>query len=515
MIWMHLAVAMAAEPTFALEWKGRASKFTVQAPAGEHIAEEAPFSIQIEWDRVGLQVEGLGDQLASGISLGDVRGASISGYARLSLCEDGGTLCRLVDARFEGEAEGRKGKVTLESVAAVEEDVEMEEPASQAHSSVFGADAQAAFEKALERAARADRVLVVDFGAIWCPPCNMMSAEVFDVRPKDPRLDSVEIVMLDVDDPSSWNVKDRYHVAGYPTLVAVNGEGEEIRRLQGYPGPEETLSWIEEVSAGDLARDPASEALDAVLLGDKVTAARLLHENPAPTNPVWRQANVLVDAEPDDVKWLIENAPDTLYLWIDGAFELVRNKKHHPMLEELIRLGLQDARPADAAHMMELSAQLSDSMQGREAAWAAAAWILESGLTGEPALDKGYYTWLSDLQRASGNTAAAEKTLLMAAESFPDEPTFHRALAGFYLRIGEPERAEEPAQLAVELSWGDNLLVSAEVLCNVLSQLGRPSEASMVARQALDKVPVPQDGMDVRTNRYRQSLEEWLPGGGQ
>ena len=87
----------------------------------------------------------------------------------------------------------------------------------------------------------AEQPVVVDFTAVWCPPCQMMAPVV--ERLADEFAGRVKIGKLDVD--SNQDIAIRYGVSGIPTLGLFRG-GKLVDRLVGYPGGAGPIrTWIE------------------------------------------------------------------------------------------------------------------------------------------------------------------------------------------------------------------------------------------------------------------------------
>jgi predicted Zn-dependent protease len=198
--------------------------------------------------------------------------------------------------------------------------------------------------------------------------------------------------------------------------------------------------------------------------------------------------------------------------WVPHAISLARQD---PALKTtvlaVIRGRVVTAPAMEAADLLELSTGL---LEGEEAtlAWASAARIVKDQLRGDPGLDKGWYGSLSWLLEKSGQAGEALAVLERASASFPDEPTFHAAIARLHLRQSRPDQALVAAEEACEQSWGDNLLTSTRLRAEALIALGRMDEARKVVKAALAEVPAPPEGTDVRTHRYRAQLQELVSG---
>ena len=88
---------------------------------------------------------------------------------------------------------------------------------------------------------QAQEPVVVDFTAVWCPPCQMMAPVV--ERLADEFAGKVKIGKLDTD--ANPEIAIRYGVSGIPTL-GLFLEGKLVDRLVGFPGGAAPIrSWIE------------------------------------------------------------------------------------------------------------------------------------------------------------------------------------------------------------------------------------------------------------------------------
>jgi len=92
----------------------------------------------------------------------------------------------------------------------------------------FGNDLAAA----LAAAKRDGKRVLVDFEAVWCGPCHTMDQLVFTAQSVVTAAAGVIAVKVDGDDHHDLKVK--YKVDGYPTLILFDSNGNELRRGVGY-----------------------------------------------------------------------------------------------------------------------------------------------------------------------------------------------------------------------------------------------------------------------------------------
>ncbi|HEY8375110.1 MAG TPA: tetratricopeptide repeat protein [Nannocystis sp.] len=121
------------------------------------------------------------------------------------------------------------------------------------------------FEAALSAAKAEGKLIFMDVGAYWCPPCRKLEEQVF-VRADVGAALSAKYVSLHVDAEKGEGPElvARYKVQAYPTLLVLDANGVEKGRLVDAMEPEELLAALEKIAAGG---DPLKE------LEDKVAAA--------------------------------------------------------------------------------------------------------------------------------------------------------------------------------------------------------------------------------------------------
>ena len=102
------------------------------------------------------------------------------------------------------------------------------------------------FKKAQKLAKKLNRPLLVFFtGSDWCGPCKILHKDFLDTE-EFIKLADKELILYEADFPRrtdlitpeqkviNYQIKNKYAIRGYPTILILNSDGEEVARRSGY-----------------------------------------------------------------------------------------------------------------------------------------------------------------------------------------------------------------------------------------------------------------------------------------
>ncbi|MEP6607143.1 MAG: thioredoxin family protein [Burkholderiaceae bacterium] len=130
-------------------------------------------------------------------------------------------------------------------------------------------DAPADIDSAFATARADNKPVFLFWTATWCPPCNHVKSTIFTRDEFVAKSRSFVPVYVDGDTSSGPALGKRFNVSGYPTMVLLTADGNEITRLEGSVEPAKYMQLLQRgLSAGVSAR----QLLDAALAGRPLAA---------------------------------------------------------------------------------------------------------------------------------------------------------------------------------------------------------------------------------------------------
>lgn len=73
-------------------------------------------------------------------------------------------------------------------------------------------------------------LVILKFGAKWCPPCNMLAPELIELSKEN---EEVLIADADVDEQETESIKQKYNVQTIPHVVFIK-DGKILEEFKGY-----------------------------------------------------------------------------------------------------------------------------------------------------------------------------------------------------------------------------------------------------------------------------------------
>ncbi|MDD5362640.1 MAG: thioredoxin fold domain-containing protein [Ignavibacteria bacterium] len=107
------------------------------------------------------------------------------------------------------------------------------------------------YAEVLAKTKAENKVLMIDFFTDWCKWCVELDKKVYTNSDVADFANNNQINWkIDADKGEGVELKKKFGVAGYPTVIFVNGDGEEIDRIVGYLPAKDFLSIMKDYNAG-------------------------------------------------------------------------------------------------------------------------------------------------------------------------------------------------------------------------------------------------------------------------
>lgn len=107
------------------------------------------------------------------------------------------------------------------------------------------------FDQAREQAASSDKLIFVDAYAVWCGPCKKLAKTTFQDNEVGMFFNENFVnLKVDMEKGEGVDMRTRYQVTGYPTMLLLDSDGEIVARITGYRDSDELLKWAKRFSSG-------------------------------------------------------------------------------------------------------------------------------------------------------------------------------------------------------------------------------------------------------------------------
>jgi tetratricopeptide (TPR) repeat protein len=532
-------------------------------PEGHHFNIKAPMSIVLESAPPATETTKTEKPVAALESKIRFRVASAVGYrVSLFICDDAKTFCEkhVVHATWDSKNSQLISETSTgdKLVAQTDQPIDFQKASGSEKLSSSGLFSLNNADAALAEAKKTQKPLLIDFFGIWCPPCNELDEEVFSSDEFQRASAHFVRLKLDGDRESSWMLKSKFKVGGYPTIVFATSDGEEISRVVGFRNTQEIVKQLNEawefrtvpvsslaaqakkgnrlaldrLGLAHLERKEYAEAirqlenskkyreqffeakigqLKATKEKEKPAAARTKEKSIASAGALIQVLHDSIQAFPH-TPGSIERQAELASLYAEQQRPAEQKKVLGSLLKNAqflvdhpTHLATFEMTAADLwASMAEAEEALGKSDLAKTAWASAAAEYRKKIVTGR---ERGYHLELAYCLGRTGDYQAAEQIYEKFEHAYPEEFTFYFNHASMELAQKKFAEAEKLAQTAINYSYVDNKLRVTYLLAEAMQSQGRKADALREVRSVIQTTQVPEDA-EIRTHRYFKKLQD-------
>jgi len=444
------------------------------------------------------------------------------------ICDDKNTVCESHEYKYKiasGKLMAADGDVE-KSASTVAGKKEKPESLKKNYHGFY----QDHLPEVLKLAEKSNKLVLVDFWAPWCPSCLRLETEVFGEKIFATSTKKLIKASVNIDKPENYEIgKKKYGIKTIPTLIIMNGKGEELARLTDFKPAPALAQGLLDLQAKPLI---STEELQRKAEAGDATARRALAE----------RAFGALDYE-SVLKWLVPLKENSLML-VSAEVSLANNKYEanpndkaeyqkalekaiaaHP--ESLEAIGWRNEVLKWTPTMKEVAAKNTEQIQKLLESDSARAEVFAKTLLGDfTGFDKSeLLSQMIDTYETSGDTKKLEETqaalkkevssyklstdrsgqALLAVYymkranmktevitwyeklilAYPKSDVYYRKLASFYKEDKQPEKALPYAMKAADLQ-SDSALTNMLNLAKIYRDLQKNKEALEVTTKALD-----------------------------
>ncbi|WP_413944086.1 thioredoxin family protein [Bdellovibrio sp. HCB-162] len=525
------------------------TKLVGHVAAGFHFNKEAPASLMVAGQE-STPVKKEEKELIFDLSKAEGKSFQVSFY----VCDDKKTVCE--EHKYDYMLKSGKllaGAGSAVASASVQASQEKSVKSDKVHMNSHGF-IENNIEAALKKADKEKKLVLVDYGAPWCPACVRLETEVFGTKEFKGATKKLVKVALNSDLAANKAFGDKYQIKALPTLLILNAQGEELyRSLDFKPAKslsqeltvalKKTTSLVElekQAEAGDRTAQMkmAENAFNKLDMAAAVKWYEKLQDKSAfyayAEMGLWAEKNEKDKKDRDGYiqvlkKWIAQDpnsytaasarndlaalyAEDKKGLPEDVKAELNKNMELLPAIagsaqkshEFFTAWSVSDLKPFEQEEVMSVWLSSAKSLKKDDIAKQIVTQLkdlltkkdLSAKRPGEIMTGQSYF-------RTAGMKAEEEAWLVKLVEAYPDTYVYHMRLARFYSRNKEHAKALPEAVKAVELGpeWR---LQNLQLLAQTQKELNQKEEAKKSIERAL---ALPEAKLE-RYKKIAQSLEE-------
>lgn len=180
-------------------------------------------------------------------------------------------------------------------------------------------------DEGLLAAAESNALVLVDVYTTWCGPCRRLDEEVFVTDAVAEAAEGMVTVKVNAEQGVGPQLVREYHVVGYPTVLVLDAQGQELERVFGFQGPEEFARSLRRIRYGQLSFGELFSDFAAPGAGGRVVPSAYERGFHAATRGDYETADTLlrgvVAADPTNVSGYASRAMFALakYRFLRGA----------------------------------------------------------------------------------------------------------------------------------------------------------------------------------------------------
>lgn len=106
------------------------------------------------------------------------------------------------------------------------------------------------WDEALKAASTRNTLVMADLYTDWCKWCKVLDAQTFGDARVQKELAQLVLVKINAEKGEGVELRKRFKVRGFPAVIFVDAEGQEVDRVAGFVKPEPFLERLAEIRAG-------------------------------------------------------------------------------------------------------------------------------------------------------------------------------------------------------------------------------------------------------------------------